>query len=240
MRRSAPTQFAGVSEVRGSDFVDTLLGSNVRRRVEAIRGRGGNDSHRRPRRLRPGEVFSFDRRYHDLRHHRQHGGRHGDRRRIGRHRHAALGRVRPRQRISPTLTTRPVSAPVPEPLQCRQQRHVQRNRGNGRQRHHHRQRQHPDRLLQRHRRRDRRPRGRHRDRRRLGRQRQHHRRRKQRRRLSIRRHAFRQHQCRPTPEQFEGRAGDDFIDGRLGFDQAVYGNDIAVTTGICVDMAAAR
>jgi Ca2+-binding RTX toxin-like protein len=41
-----------------------------------------------------------------------------------------------------------------------------------------------------------------------------------------------------TSELFEGRAGDDFIDGRGGFDQAIYNNDTAVTTGINVDMAA--
>jgi Ca2+-binding RTX toxin-like protein len=41
-----------------------------------------------------------------------------------------------------------------------------------------------------------------------------------------------------TSEQFEGRAGDDFIDGRGGSDQAIYSNDTAVTAGINVDMAA--
>jgi Ca2+-binding RTX toxin-like protein len=41
-----------------------------------------------------------------------------------------------------------------------------------------------------------------------------------------------------TSEQFEGRGGNDVFDGRGGFDQAVYGNDTAVTTGITVDMAA--
>jgi Ca2+-binding RTX toxin-like protein len=41
-----------------------------------------------------------------------------------------------------------------------------------------------------------------------------------------------------TSEQFEGRAGNDLFDGRGGFDQAIYNNDTAVTTGINVDMAA--
>jgi hypothetical protein len=41
-----------------------------------------------------------------------------------------------------------------------------------------------------------------------------------------------------TSEQFEGRGGDDLINGRGGFDQAIYNNDTAVTTGIHVDMAA--
>jgi Ca2+-binding RTX toxin-like protein len=39
-------------------------------------------------------------------------------------------------------------------------------------------------------------------------------------------------------ENFEGRGGNDFIDGRGGFDRAVYNNDPAVTTGITVDLAA--
>jgi Ca2+-binding RTX toxin-like protein len=38
-------------------------------------------------------------------------------------------------------------------------------------------------------------------------------------------------------ENFEGRGGNDFIDGRGGFDRAVYSNDPAVT-GITVDLAA--
>src|SRR5262249_44431594 len=41
-----------------------------------------------------------------------------------------------------------------------------------------------------------------------------------------------------TTEQFEGRGGDDLIDGRGGFDLAVYNNDTAVTAGISVNMAA--
>ena len=41
-----------------------------------------------------------------------------------------------------------------------------------------------------------------------------------------------------TAEVFEGRGGNDTFDGRMGFDQAVYNNDGAVTTGISVDMAA--
>ena len=41
-----------------------------------------------------------------------------------------------------------------------------------------------------------------------------------------------------TSEQFEGRGGNDTFDGRGGFDQAVYNNDTAVTTGISVNMAA--
>jgi Ca2+-binding RTX toxin-like protein len=40
-----------------------------------------------------------------------------------------------------------------------------------------------------------------------------------------------------TREVFEGRGGDDFIDGRGGFDTAAYNLD-AVTTGITVDLAA--
>ncbi len=39
-------------------------------------------------------------------------------------------------------------------------------------------------------------------------------------------------------ENFEGRGGNDFIDGRGGFDRAVYSNDPAVTTGIIVNLAA--
>lgn len=39
-------------------------------------------------------------------------------------------------------------------------------------------------------------------------------------------------------ERFEGRAGDDFLDGRGGFDQAVYYIDQSVTSGIDVDMLA--
>jgi Ca2+-binding RTX toxin-like protein len=41
-----------------------------------------------------------------------------------------------------------------------------------------------------------------------------------------------------TSEQFEGRAGNDFFDGRGGFDQAVYSNDPSVTAGITINMAA--
>lgn len=41
-----------------------------------------------------------------------------------------------------------------------------------------------------------------------------------------------------TGELFEGRAGNDTIDGRGGFDTAGYNNDAAVTSGITVDMAA--
>ncbi|MBX9778507.1 MAG: hypothetical protein K2Y71_29385, partial [Xanthobacteraceae bacterium] len=37
-----------------------------------------------------------------------------------------------------------------------------------------------------------------------------------------------------TVEQFDGRAGNDTIDGRGGFDQAVYNNDTAVAAGISV------
>ena len=39
-------------------------------------------------------------------------------------------------------------------------------------------------------------------------------------------------------ENFEGRAGNDFIDGRGGFDRALYNMDGAVSTGITVDLAA--
>jgi len=41
-----------------------------------------------------------------------------------------------------------------------------------------------------------------------------------------------------TGEAFEGRAGNDFIDGRGGFDTAIYNNDPTVNAGIVVDMAA--
>src|SRR5207253_727438 len=41
-----------------------------------------------------------------------------------------------------------------------------------------------------------------------------------------------------TSENFEGRAGNDFIDGRGGFDRAVYGNNPAITAGITVNLAA--
>jgi Ca2+-binding RTX toxin-like protein len=39
-------------------------------------------------------------------------------------------------------------------------------------------------------------------------------------------------------ENFEGRAGNDFIDGRGGFDRAIYGNNLAITAGITVNLAA--
>src|SRR5262249_9069646 len=42
----------------------------------------------------------------------------------------------------------------------------------------------------------------------------------------------------PTTEVFEWLGGNDFFDGRGGFDLAVYNNDIAVTGGISVNMAA--
>ena len=42
-----------------------------------------------------------------------------------------------------------------------------------------------------------------------------------------------------TAEQFDGRSGNDTIDGRGGFDQAVYNNDTAVTTGISVAVSLA-
>jgi Ca2+-binding RTX toxin-like protein len=41
-----------------------------------------------------------------------------------------------------------------------------------------------------------------------------------------------------TAENFEGRAGDDFIDGRGGFDRALYNMDGAVASGITVNLAA--
>ena len=41
-----------------------------------------------------------------------------------------------------------------------------------------------------------------------------------------------------TFENFEGRGGNDLIDGRGGFDRAVYSNDPAVTAGVIVDLAA--
>lgn len=42
----------------------------------------------------------------------------------------------------------------------------------------------------------------------------------------------------PTPETFEGRSGNDTIDGRAGFDRAIYGNDPSAQSGIAVNMAA--
>ena len=42
----------------------------------------------------------------------------------------------------------------------------------------------------------------------------------------------------PASEVFEGRGGNDFIDGRGGFDRVLYNTDPAVTSGISVDMAA--
>jgi Ca2+-binding RTX toxin-like protein len=39
-------------------------------------------------------------------------------------------------------------------------------------------------------------------------------------------------------DTLEGRAGNDFLDGRGGFDQAIYNNDVNVTSGISIDMAA--
>ncbi|QDW47974.1 hypothetical protein FFI89_032165 [Bradyrhizobium sp. KBS0727] len=41
-----------------------------------------------------------------------------------------------------------------------------------------------------------------------------------------------------TYEQFDGRAGNDFIDGRGGYDFVTYNNDPATTSGIVVNMAA--
>ena len=41
-----------------------------------------------------------------------------------------------------------------------------------------------------------------------------------------------------TFEQYDGRAGNDLIDGRGGYDFAVYNNDPATTTGITVNLAA--
>src|SRR5262245_5475457 len=43
-----------------------------------------------------------------------------------------------------------------------------------------------------------------------------------------------------TFENFEGRGGNDVIDGRGGFDRAVYSNDAAVAAGIIVSLAAGR
>jgi hypothetical protein len=42
----------------------------------------------------------------------------------------------------------------------------------------------------------------------------------------------------PLFNDFEGMGGNDFIDGRGGFDRAVYGNNSAITTGITVNLAA--
>ncbi len=41
-----------------------------------------------------------------------------------------------------------------------------------------------------------------------------------------------------TFESYEGRGGDDFIDGRGGYDQATYNNDTTTTSGITVQLAA--
>ena len=41
-----------------------------------------------------------------------------------------------------------------------------------------------------------------------------------------------------TVESFDGRTGNDTIDGRGGFDRADYNNDLAVTSGITVNLAA--
>ena len=41
-----------------------------------------------------------------------------------------------------------------------------------------------------------------------------------------------------TTEKFEGRGGDDYIDGRGGFDLAIYNHDPATASGIHVDLAA--
>jgi Ca2+-binding RTX toxin-like protein len=41
-----------------------------------------------------------------------------------------------------------------------------------------------------------------------------------------------------TAENFEGRGGNDLINGRGGFDRAIYSNDPAVTAGIIVNLAA--
>jgi Ca2+-binding RTX toxin-like protein len=41
-----------------------------------------------------------------------------------------------------------------------------------------------------------------------------------------------------TAENFEGRGGNDFIDGRGGFDRAVYGTNPNITAGITVNLAA--
>ena len=40
-----------------------------------------------------------------------------------------------------------------------------------------------------------------------------------------------------TYETFEGRAGNDFVDGRGGYDQVTYNNDLTTTTGIVVHLA---
>ena len=41
-----------------------------------------------------------------------------------------------------------------------------------------------------------------------------------------------------TYETYEGRGGNDFIDGRGGYDQVTYNNDTTTTSGITVDLAA--
>nr|WP_128927173.1 calcium-binding protein [Bradyrhizobium guangxiense] len=41
-----------------------------------------------------------------------------------------------------------------------------------------------------------------------------------------------------TYEVFEGRGGNDYIDGRGGYDMAAYNNDLATTSGITVNLAA--
>ena len=56
-----------------------------------------------------------------------------------------------------------------------------------------------------------------------------------RRRLGIRRHPARQQQRAGTVEVFDGRAGNDTINGRGGFDRADYALDPATASGITVN-----
>ena len=95
-------------------------------------------------------------------------GRHGDRRRLDRHRHADLHRVGAWHQLCRYLCGDRLQRRLGRPPGWDD---LQRVRGDGRQRHHHRQWQHPHFLCERHRRGDCRPRGGHRHRRRLGRHR---------------------------------------------------------------------
>ena len=133
--------FTGVNAVQGSMFDDTLSGSAGN---ETFTGLGGNDFIDG----RGGfDTVSYNNIYLstggvsvDL----AAGTATGDA--IDRHRYAALDRGHPGNQCRRHLCgdrVRPARRP-----QCRQQRHLQRVRGIGRRRHHHRQRQHADRVLQ--------------------------------------------------------------------------------------------
>ena len=58
--------------------------------------------------------------------------------------------------------------------------------------------------------------------------------------IGLQRHALRQQQCQlhGLSRPIEGRGGDDYIDGRGGYDIVTYNNDVATTSGITVHLAA--